>query len=296
MPGPCFFVLEGVAITKDGTNVLDGVFDVWFMESAIYFLHYFSSKKEFHQDVREARWGMTAQERLAAGAGSFLLLRAEVASAKVRPLQFVVYSAGPTRRINTYALDLAFSGGRLELMQDAIRDRQAEIEVYSGGGAVFREDEYRRLGLDIDGPAPSALASMLTEKNVGPEIGNETLERLAANREYMDLFWGHFLRKTVLGKDQGQVLRYAMTRLPPGFRREVLTRGRESARPRRLSQAYLGGLAGLAFLALAILIEPAWLKVLAGFAGFFWLGMFGLAVAVHRKQTRAFRGIDPETL
>ncbi len=283
-----FIPLEGITVSKDGKN-LEGVFDVWFRDDGLYFLHYPHPQKELYEGIRGRQWGMRPEERLRAEAGSFFIGRDEVVGQSAHPLHVDVQSGFfKVGNIDTYVLELRIAGGgRIDLMRASIKDGLKDLEAYFSGGSVFKSEDYARLGLDVDGPAPSILVSQAAEKRVEPALPKELLERLSRNRDYMDKFWNDFSVRVDLKSTMG-VIEYMSGRFPHEFMKEILDRGRRCAGPKDLLETAFGVLIGVTAIVLAMLFKPVWLKVVAGAIGMLLLLFAILVVVMSRKLSKTW--------
>jgi len=285
MPDRNFIPFERVAVIKDG-KLLEGLFDVWFMDDGLFFLHFRYPKKDLYEGVRREQWGMRPEERLRGKAGSFFLGRGEIISRRAHPLHVDVMSGLiKLRSADTHVLELGATGGTIKLAAGSIKAGLGDLETYFSGGAVFKGDKYTCFGLDIDGPAPAALVSQVAAKNVEPSLSAGTLERLVKDRDYMDRFWSVFSGQVSLGNTRGAA-EYMLDRFPPEFRREILDRGRRYADPKSSTEPALMALLGAGVLALAIVLKPLWLKIAAGGVGLFLLILGLLFIVGGRKHSK----------
>jgi hypothetical protein len=293
-----FFQLKRTVVTKD-ERLLEGIFDVWFLDDGLYFLHYFSFKKEFYDNVREQKWGLKPAERLKDNAGSFFVSRGEITGRSAHPLHVKEVSAQTGIKVwsfDTHVLVLKTAeGGTLKLTCDGIKDHLGDLEVYFSGGSVFNAEEYAGHGLNIPFLAPIALVSRLAEKNVDPALSDGTLEEIAANRDYMDRFWKLFAVK-IQGKQDREVLEYMMDRFPEKFREEILEHCRKISGPKFLMFMAATALLGIAALGSIFVLKPSFLKLFAGIVGLFLLmvGVFGVIAArrlagIHAALIRKYR-------
>ncbi len=293
-----FFQLKKTVVKKE-ERLLDGIFDVWFMDDGLYFLHYFSLKKEFYDKVREQKWGLKPAERLKDNAGSFFVSRGEITGRSAYPLHVKMVSAQTGIKVGSYDTHVLIlktaGGGTLELTFGGIKDRLGDLDVYFSGGSVFKADEYAGRGLDIPFPAPIALVSRLAEKNVEPALSDGTLEEIAANRDYMDRFWKLFAVK-IQGKQDRAVLEYMMDRFPAKFRKEILGHCRKLSGPKFLMFMAATALLGIAALGSIFVLKLSVLKLFAGIVGLFLLmvGVFGVITArkqagIHADLIRKYR-------
>jgi hypothetical protein len=283
-----FFELGRTVVTKDD-KLLDGIFDVWFMDDGLYFLHYYSAKKEFYENVRENKWGMTPRGRLGDNAKSFFLSRSEISGRNAYPLHVKMVSAQTGIKVgsfDTHVLDLKTAGGsKIKLTSEAVKDRLGDLDVYFSGGSVFQAQEYAGHGLNIGYPAPIAFVAQLAEKSLEPPLPDGTLEEMVANRDYMDRFWKIFAMK-VPGKKDREVLEFMMDRFPAKFREEILDRGRKFTDPKALMKLTVAAVLGAAALGLVFVLRSPALKIIAGVAGSF-LSMFGFLMrAEFRRQSK----------
>jgi hypothetical protein len=283
-----FLQLEKTFILKDG-RPLDGAFEVWFTEEGIYFLHYFSAKKDFYENVRERQWGLKPAERLRESAGSFFAARGEIVDRGVHPLHVkFVSGAFTTGGYHTHVLVLKTSEGRtLELRNDRIKDLLGDLEIYFSGGSVFKAEEFANHGLDIGCPAPTAFASMLAEKNVEPPFPERTLEDMVANREYMRRFWIQFSMKVPREKKL-EVLEYMMDRFPAKFREEILDRSRKGGDPRNKGITAAVLILGVTALGSIFILKPLILKIASGAFGLLFVSLGFLFRSIVRQESRIY--------
>jgi hypothetical protein len=288
MRGPNFIPLERITVTKDGKN-LEGVFDVWFKDDGLYFLHFPYPRKDLYEGARGEQWGMRPEERLQARASSFFIGRGEIVGQSAHPLHVDVLSGFfKVGNVDTHVLELRIAGGgKIKLIDASIKGSLSDIAVYFSGGSVFKSDQYASLGLDIDGPAPAILVSQVAAKNVEPSLLAGTLERLAKNRDYMDRFWRVFSGQVSLRNTRG-VIEYMLDRFPPEFRKEILDRGLRYAGPKSLRETAFGALLGAGALVVAIILKPTWLKVAAGAVGLFLLILAVLVVVMSQKHSKTW--------